>query len=305
MHADSDFLLSVPVALATRAPGLTLHLRVDSVTELTASLDGLPWDRIREVTLPALEDISALGDRGEGVSIRLWWRGDLDVGRLLDLHPELRRLRAMLLIDAQDPHLYEKALVGESLALTMSVAMAEPDSVDLAELNRLISYVLIAQAERAVRIQPLASMINALASSESYTLFHHAKERVRHDLYVGGDGVVSLSERLLESHPYATLDELPGLDLTGLSSFSRLDGYVEGLFRAQSQCSTCRTFPLCGGWLRLQDPGYDCELWRLVLDAMADAVGERERARRLARGAGRGAQRGRAVAPRRADTGSR
>ena len=99
------------------------------------------------------------------------------------------------------------------------------------------------------------------------------------------DGRVGLSARLLDTHAYTTLADLDDADLSGSEAYQRLDDYAEKQFRDQSECSSCQTFPLCGGWLRYVDPAYDCEVWQLVLNGLAEAVGEGERSKALARGA--------------------
>lgn len=282
MTLTNDYTVSVPLALARDPDGPALHLRVDDCAALVEVADHLPWKRIREVTLPAVDDLPAFEAYYGRVRWNLWWNG-FDVGRLLDLLPALRRRTVTVLVAPDDPDLYDKMVLGESLSLQMAVPLADPDGIDLATLNSLVSYVLITSATRPVRIEPLVSMINTAADREDQTLWDFAGENVRRNLFVDDAGQVSISARLADTHPYGTLSELESGDFEHTAAFQQLDGYAEGLFRNQSDCATCRAFPLCGSWLRYADPEYDCEVWQLVLTSLQDAVGETERAKALTR----------------------
>jgi len=282
MTPPNDYTVSVPLALVEDLDGPALHLRVDDCAALVEAADHLPWQRIREVTLPSVDDLPALEAYYGRVRWNLWWKG-FDVGRLLDLLPALRRQTVTVLVAPDDPDLYDKLVVGESLSLNMAMPLTDPDAIDLAALNSLVSYVLITSATRPVRIEPLVSMVKTAADREDQTLWDFAGENVHRNLFVDDAGRVSISARLADTHPYGTLREIKSGEVESSEAFRRLDGYAEGLFRDQTECSTCRAFPLCGSWLRYADPQYDCEVWQLVLTSLQDAVGDAERARALAR----------------------
>ena len=138
-------------------------------------------------------------------------------------------------------------------------------------------------AAQPPRTEPMASMVRAASGREDLTLWDLAAENVCTNLFVDDAGRVSVSERLAQTHPLGTLDDLASNDLESRSAYRRLRGYAEGLFRSQSECATCRAYPLCGGWLRYVDPAYDCTAWQRVLNTLQDGVGKQERAAALAR----------------------
>lgn len=279
---STDYTVSVPLALASTLDGPALSLRVDDYAALLEVADGLPWQHVREVTLPSVDDFGLLSQYYSRSHWNLWWK-TFDVGRLLDLLPELRRRTVTLLVAPDDPDLYEKVVLGESLSLQMTIPLDDPDGIDLATLNSLVSYVLITGAMRTVRIEPLVSMVNTAAGRRSQTLWDFSDENVHRNLFVDDARQVSLSARHAKTHPYGTLRELESGDVESTEAYKRLEGYSEGLFVSQSDCATCRAFPLCGGWLRYVDQDYDCEVWLLVLTSLQDAVGDSERAKALER----------------------
>ncbi len=280
MRLDSDFIVNVPLARVSAEDFPAMHLRVDDTAALIAAADKLPWSQIEEVTLPGLDDFRALEPHHNRCRWSLRWTG-FDVGQLLDLQRPLRRSNVSVLVAPDDPDLYDKLLVGESLSLNMRVDIGDPDAMDLAALNNLVTYVLVNSASRQVRIEPIMAMMRTAGGGDRRTLWDQAREDVRHNMWVNDDGRVSLSARLLDSHTYTTVDKLAATDFGKTDPFVRLDEYQEKQFREQTECSSCQAFPLCGGWLRYADPDYDCEVWQLVLNALAEAVGDRERAKVL------------------------
>jgi len=282
MPQPDDLTVSVPLALALAGEldGMTLHLRVEDCAALLRVAEQLPWQNVHRVTLPSIEDFESVQDYSRRAHWNLWWP-ERDMGRLLDLAPTLRRRTVTLWVAPDDPDLHNKLAVGESLSLQMAVPLADPDCIDLADLNSLVSYVLLTGATRTVHIEPLASMVNTAAGREEQTLWDVANESVRHNLFVDDAGQVSVSARLAPTHHFGTLADLADGSIKSSAAYQRLHGYTEGLFRSQSVCSTCRAYPLCGGWLRYADPEYDCEVWQLVINSLQDAVGEREAAKAL------------------------
>lgn len=281
----SNYTLSVPLALATTGKGLPLQVRAPGGAALLEAAKGLDWQQVREVTLPSLDDFEAVSALHSRTRWSVLWQ-DFSLGRLLDRLPLLRRRRVTVLVAPKDAALYDKLVVGESLALHMAVDLDDPDAVDLAVWNQLVSHVLLTGGWRPVRLEPLTSLVATAAGRRSLTLWDYAHENVHTNLWADAQGRVSLSARLAQSHPYTTLDALDhgslGQDRFEQSaSYLRLADYAEGLFRDRAPCATCRSFPLCGGWLRYVDPAYDCELWQLVLSSVMDAVGDTGRARAL------------------------
>ncbi len=287
MHVK-DYTLNVPLPLAVArgqaatADGHALHLRVEDTDALVKANDAIPWQRVWEITGPTIEDFALLTAYHDRARWNLWWKG-FDVGRLLDLAPSLRRRTVTVLVAPDDPNLHEKLLLGDSLSLRMAVPLTDPDSPNLEELNRIISYVLITGATRRVHMDPVSSMVATAMGHQDLTLWDFADENVHRNLFVDDAGQVSLSARHLTGHPYGPLGELNLEDMERGASYQRLSSYAEELFVSRSECATCRAYPLCGGWLRYVDRGYDCEVWHLVLTALLEAVGDTERTRKLAR----------------------
>jgi hypothetical protein len=282
MTVVHDYTMKAPLGLATAVKGHALHLCVEDTSALGKAADALPWQRIREVTGPTTDEFASFTGYHNRARWNLWWKG-FDVGRLLDLSPILRRRTVTVLVSPDDPDLHEKLVLGESLSLQMAVPLSDPDAWDLAAMNRILSYVLITGATRRVRIEPMSSMVTTARGRDHLNLWNFADEKVHRNLWVDDAGRVSLSARLAQTHPFGSLNELTVEDLEQTSCYRRLEGYVEGLFVSQSDCATCRSYPLCGGWLRYVEPAYDCQVWQLVLNSLSDAVGDAERARRLAR----------------------
>jgi hypothetical protein len=300
----NDYTWSVPLNVAVKLDGPALHLRPPDGAALLEVADRIPWPRVRLVTLP-LDDFPRLEAYHNRARWNLRWEG-FDVGHLLDLLPLLRRRTVTVLVAADDPQLYDKMVVGESLSVQMRLALRDPGSVDLAALNRLVSYVLLTGARRAVPIEPIVSMVQTAAGRERQTLWDFADENPRRNVYVDDAGRVCLSERFdRATHDYGALADLQEEDLERTAGYRLLADYAEAQFRDQTPCSECRAFPLCGGWLRYVERDYDCEVWQLVLGALQDAVGETERNKELAQRVGGPASSGKGGGKRRRDTAGR
>lgn len=278
MAWTGNHTVCVPLALARGADGPALHLRVDDCAALNKAAETLPWRRIREVTLPRVEDFAALRPYWDRAHWNLWWRG-FHVGLLEERATDLQQRNVIVLVTPDDPNLHEKLMAGESLSLHMEAPLSDPDRMDLAALESLLSHALNTDATRPLRMEPMASLVRAAAGRHAVTLWDLAAENVRTNLHVDPAGRVSVSARLAETHPLGTLTTLNLDDVRRTPAYRRLCGYAEGLFRSQSDCATCWAYPLCGGWLRYVDPAYDCTPWQRVLNALQDAVGKRKRAR--------------------------
>jgi len=261
------------------SPGIVQFEYIDT-NALVEAADGLPWQRVREITLPTLEDFDLLRRHHSRTRWNLWWRG-FDEGRLMDLVPTGRRHNVTVLLAPDDLRLYDKLVLAESQSLQVAIPLTEPDCLDLDVFNSIISDVLVTDTTRQVVSEPMASMVNTARGRDDLTLWNFAEENVHRNVWVGDAGQVSLSARLARSHPYGSWQELDLEDMEGGSSYQRLEAYAEALFVSRSDCATCRAYTLCGGWLRYVDRGYDCDGWQRVLNALQDAVGQTERARIL------------------------
>ncbi len=284
-----NYILNVPhplasaLALAAGSRGHALHLRVDDTNDthaLVEAADELPWQRVREVTLPTLEDFDLLRRHHSRTRWNLWWRG-FDEGRLMDLVPTGRRHNVTVLLASDALRLYDKLVLAESQSLQVAIVLTEPDCLDLDVFNSIISYVLVTDATGRVVPEPMASMVNTARGRDDLTLWNYAEENVHRNVWVDDAGQVSLSARLARSHPYGPWQELDLNDVERVSSYQRLEAYAESLFMSRADCATCRAYTQCGGWLRYVERDYDCDHWQRVLNALQDAVGQTERARML------------------------
>ena len=262
--------VSIPEGLAWNCPSRRQIIRIEANVASAADLpDRIGSSLKRGQRASRTELVFELPDPSmvESVQRIRWYRPMVRILVSDDQLGEIHRRRALfnrvcptLVLDQCKSSLPRSIQFMASLNLPIEIsapvfmAQDEKSLLDLAERLLFSPFV-------KTPVEPLFGLLRSVmdaGTSVPLTLWDTCKEKVGQNYFIANEGKITLSKRWADENRFFgdisdTIDDIRSSDL-----FTELISIKEVGSKISSECSDCRAFRFCSGYLRASDSTHDC-----------------------------------------------